>query len=164
MSLASILRRIADKIASAMQKLSWQLSAFVYGPLICRHFCLWKAAGSNFKNAHVHILVGGAVLYTNPDGYSGLSHDDATEDLMEPKDKKHNLVSKGKEIGFQPSPDAGHALTAADLKCFEPLEAHMHPAPASGRCPPGFFKRKCDCGDVCFTFDQATYEAWLAKQ
>jgi hypothetical protein len=125
--------------------------------IICQHFCKFKQAGSNFRNCHVHILG------SNPQNYTGLGHDDATPGLGNPGDAKHSAVSRFNGIDFHRKED-GTTTFASDLLARTYGQAYFHPAPATGVCPPGFFRVTCDCGDACVTFDYDSYTRWYEEQ
>ena len=149
---ADFLQRAADAIRRA-----------IYKDVICQHFCLYKAAGSNFKNTHVHILIAGEYPgNNNPGKYTGLGHDDSTPGMSNPTDPKHNSVSKGNDCGFQPGP--GRTLYPSDLTAYSPCCAYFYPAPAEGACFAGYERLKCDCGDLCVTFNTSDHEAWEKTQ
>jgi hypothetical protein len=151
-------------IANFFLRTSDMLRRVIYHDVICQHFCLYKAAGSNFKNVHVHILIAGEYEATsNPDHYTGVGHDDSTPGMADPKDAKHNSVSKGKDCGFQPG-HGGEALAPIDLKAYSPFSAYVYPAPAEGKCFPGYGRMKCSCGDLCVTFSPSVHDAWERTQ
>ena len=139
----TILASIADFFRRAVDA----LRLAIYRKVICQHFCLYKEAGSNFKNTHVHILIAGKPPGNqNPDKYTGLGHDDSTPGMSNPTDPKHNSVSKGNDCGFRPGP--GRTLYPNDLQAYTPFSAYLYPAPAEGACATGYRRVKCDCGEV----------------
>ena len=151
-------------IADFFQRAADAIRRAVYHKVICQHFCLYKEAGSNFKNIHVHILVAGKeAANSNPKKYTGLGHDDATPGMSKPGDAKHNSVSKGKDYGFQPGP-AGNTLYPIDLNAYSPFSAYFYPAPAAGKCFAGYERLTCDCGDLCVTFNPTVHDAWEKTQ
>jgi hypothetical protein len=155
--------RFLSDIADFLQRAADAIRRAVYHDVICQHFCLYKKAGSNFKNVHVHILIAGKFPgNNNPDKYSGLGHDDRTPGMSEPTDPKHNSVSKGNDCGFQPGP--GRTLYPNDLKAYSPFSAYVYPAPAEGACFAGYERMKCSCGDLCVTFNPNDHDAWEKTQ
>ena len=146
-------------IADVLKRLGDGINAALYGDVICRHFCLYKQAGSKLRYTHVHILVGNKYA-KNKHGYTGLGHDDETN----PQDATHNSVSDKDGVRFIPSPgDQTHAVYPSDLNAAMSVTAYFIAAP-EGKCPPGFRRRKCECGDCCFTFDHGIWERWYEKQ
>ena len=131
----------------------------------CKHFCLFKAAGSNFRNAHVHILTYGKYPGTiSSTGYDGLGHDDETPGMSDPKDPKHNSVSKaGSDAEFWPSPGE-NALYPVDLDADGPYTIYFHPCTEGTPCPEGYHKYQCKCGCMCLTWSYAAYEKWHDQQ
>lgn len=133
----------------------------------CKHFCLFKAAGSNFRNAHVHILTYGEYPGTvRPTGYDGLGHDDETPGMSNQKDPKHNSVSKaGSDAEFQPSPgDQERALAPIDLGADGPYQIYFHPCTEGTPCPEGYFQVQCKCGCACMTWSHDSFEKWHSQQ
>ena len=161
--MADSIRDALAEVKKVLRDVFAKLAVWLYKEIICQHFCLFKEAGSNFHYTHVHLLGAGKTPDSkNPDGYTGLGHDDETPGLGNPKDAKHNSVSKGKDCHFQPSPSDDMALAASDLKAIYFLTAYFHAASAEG-CPEGFFRVKCDCGELCVTFDHQAWEDWHKK-
>lgn len=134
--------------------------------IACQHFCKFKEAKSNFKNAHVHILMGlEHPPSDNPRKYTGLGHDDETPGMANPRDPKHNTVSRGNKCEFRKSPSKKRALNALDLKAVGPLQGYFHPAPKDPRkkCPEGFYRVECECGPMCITWGRKAYEKWRSS-
>ena len=130
----------------------------------CQHFCLYKKAGSNFKNCHVHILVKGEYkANSNPDMYTGVGHDDATPGMGNPGDPQHNSVSKGSKCEFRTKPD-GTALSPLDLQALSIDQGYFYPGPEDGECAEGYQRVHCPCGDMCVTWDYESWEKWRKTQ
>jgi hypothetical protein len=152
-----------SQIAELFQRLVDWIRRIVYHDVICQHFCLYKAAGSNFKNTHVHILVAGQYPgNNNPDHYTGLGHDDSTPGMSNPTDPKHNSVSQGSDCEFRQGP--GRTLYPSDLTAYSPCCAYFYPAPAEGQCFQGYNRMSCSCGDLCVTFNTSDHDAWERTQ
>ena len=160
-----------------MTTLRQSYSAILYLiSVACQHFCKFKEAGSNFRNTHVHYLhppqpdsgdVENDSLLdklewgapTNPNGYTGLGHDDGTPGLK-PGSGKHNTVSKGDTCEFRPSPSDVKGLQPTDIGATYFLTAWFHECTEREECPEGFLKVKCSCGWMCVTWDMKVYDRW----
>jgi hypothetical protein len=172
------LRRIGELFLDVLRRIYLE-------PVACQHFCLFKEAGSNFRNTHVHHLFSGPYPGNrNPCGYSGIGHDDETPGLSNPGDPKHNTVSRRKTARFITKEelrrefesecgdefsglddDRSPAIAPIDVSAWSPIDGYFHPAELNpeGRCPPGYRRVRCDCGDMCITWDRDAYERWRAS-
>jgi hypothetical protein len=125
--------------------------------LVCIHFCKFKAAGSDLKYVHVHILG------SNPGRHTGLGHDDHTGN----DEGGHVTVSDAKgDCTISKETGATLALRGGYLGTAYFIEA------PDGECPPGFTRIRCKCptpeGEidvwVCYTMEHNVWEGWYDGQ
>ena len=121
--------------------------------LVCLHYCAFRGAGSDLKYTHVHVLP------NNPQGASGLGHDDHTNNNA----PGHAAVSTNGNCQTQAENPATMALR--QLKYL--ATAYFHTC-AEGEIPQGYRRIRCRCGEetvwVCYTLDHEMFQRWYDEQ
>jgi hypothetical protein len=157
-------------ITRVLNHIMWWLLWRHLQKIACLHACKFKEAGSNFHYVHVHVLHR-TQWVRNPRMWSGLGHDDETD----PDHPKHNTVSGptgcdfmtpaqvprpvgGLGMGWPPDPKKG--IAPMDLEAASFFDIYLALPDAEGRCPEGFSRIRCDCGEFCMTTDRGAWDKW----
>jgi len=121
----------------------------------CRHFCLFKSAGSIMKYTHVHITLPMTGYPPQPGDVTGIGHDDNTN----PDNPHHSTVSRGDgSCGFETKPDHT-TVFPKDYDVREAFTVYFIECGTEG-CPPGWGRHECPCGTMCWTLSHDDWESW----